>query len=678
MAYGNWSSEQTKVVWSRTSQYNASSTVYSTTVHWKYRQDNAANKTQIEIIKLVFRQHLVSQGWGMSGSILSYGVGFSDVKTETNQTLSAKEYFTLDCGRQKEFTHDSSGNFSGKIYWKCSVNSSDSHRPTQSSYTSFTPSIPKLTPLSGLTLDKSTVDAGGTIKFTTSNNADQTYKLYYSWYGSGWTLINGNVGASCTWTVPVSFCHSMSSTTSNAIIFKLESYSGSTKIGETTAKATITVPTNLVPSISSVTAVETVKIGADLLTEKFGNYLQGKSRPKITVNAAGSYSSYISSVSIQFEGVTYSGSGITLNTVTGTGARDIKVTVADSRGRTATKTIQITAIAYNDPAISKFQVTRCDASGNATDEGTCVKIVYSFSITSLNNKNSKSLSLQYLNGSTWTNLKTDCAASAYSATDASFISGSLFSVDNSYQYRAVITDSFGTKVVSASTSPSFALINWGSSGKTMAIGQVSSNDGSFEVGVPAKFNKTVNGYRVGRGAPYVNCFAIMGADSGLEIGRYIDFHNASDSIVDYDARIMITGNQALSTEATINGVTITNVNWKAVPYAAGFTTYSGLSALRVRKTNRLVEIRGEISPTKEFANYSEDSVLVGTIPEGFRPDSVVQFLCQGSGTCIFLVRIKSTGQVYIDRYRYTNANGGGFRDPFPSGAMLLIHGTYFI
>lgn len=88
-----------------------------------------------------------------------------------------------------------------------------------------------------------------------------------------------------------------------------------------------------------------------------------------------------------------------------------------------------------------------------------------------------------------------------------------------------------------------------------------------------------------------------------------------------------------------------------------FTNYyaSGSEAPKYRRVGNTVEIRGTVKPLKEIA-YSTDYTTIFTLPNGYRPSSSVFTLCQGSGSCVWLMRVDNNGDVGFTRYRNGDAS----------------------
>ena len=249
----------------------------------------------------------------------------------------------------------------------------------------------------------------------------------------------------------------------------IECYNGATKITESSEPTiNLTLPLSIVPTISSVSVVETV---ANLAT-KFGVFVKSQSKLKITAVANGVHGSTIKSYSHSVENAVYTGAQVTTGVLSTAGTVTIKTTVTDTRGRTATKTTNVTIVDWFAPSISAFTVSRANSDGTLSEEGTRAKFTFTYSIAPINNKNDKDIKIQYLNGSTWTTLTT---LSAYSANEGTYLSTIDFTVDKGFEFRFIANDYFvRTDGLKKSFGPSCSLINWNQSGRSLSFGAPST------------------------------------------------------------------------------------------------------------------------------------------------------------------------------------------------------------
>lgn len=195
-------------------------------------------------------------------------------------------------------------------------------------------------------------------------NSSFTHNLKYEFGSLSGTIATG-VGASVSWTPPLSLATAMPNKTSDWGQIVLETYSGSTKIGQTNCILTLNVPDNVKPTLGSITLTDSNATVKNLLNTA-NTFAQVMSNIQVTFNnASGAYGSTISSYRAEIVGKnqsTNSNNG-SLGMMNFNGTVTIRATVTDSRGRTSNAVdVQATVINYFTPQIS-FTLQR---SGSAS------------------------------------------------------------------------------------------------------------------------------------------------------------------------------------------------------------------------------------------------------------------------------------------------------------------------
>lgn len=379
---------------------------------------------------------------------------------------------------------DSAGSVSISVYMIVNAGSSGQQSSTQSASLRYD-SRGETTP----SVNKTSAEIGTSVTITTKPYVSSfSHKLYYSTDGGKSKVSIGTVSAGTTtksWTIPTSLASQIPSDASLLITIVCETYNGSSKVGgDKTCTLTATVPSTYKPSISSVSISEATAG----LASQFGVYVQTKSTLKIVTSASGSNGSTIKSVSVACDGFTYSGTTVTTGTISSSGNVSVVVTVTDSRGRTASTTKTVNVVAYSAPAITTSTVTRANSSGTASDEGTYALINYAYSITNVNNRNTHTFSIQYKSGSSWITLVTytDYVKSG------KYLSTRTFDVNSAFEFRFVVTDYFGSYTIEKSIDISFALMNFGANGHSMAVGMQSPNDSYFDLNLPTRIRQAMD------------------------------------------------------------------------------------------------------------------------------------------------------------------------------------------
>ena len=273
-----------------------------------------------------------------------------------------------------------------------------------------------------------------------------------------------------TFTPPLAWLVGIPNSTSGSMTAYVNTYSGGVFIGETSKTITLSAPASVVPTITSVTAARvdgTVPAG-------WGVYVQNKSSTNITINgAAGAYGSTITKYETTMSTTTKTGQTTnftlpTSGTVTFTGK------VTDSRGRTATSTVNISVEPYTPPSIATATLNRSTSAGVDDTNGTYGEVLADYTYSLVNGsgtaKNSVTTLVEYkiLGGSTWTN------AGTFSDNVSKVFGGGGLSTDNQYEVRLSVTDAFSTTTWSAILNTAFVTMDFLAGGRGIAFGKVAS------------------------------------------------------------------------------------------------------------------------------------------------------------------------------------------------------------
>lgn len=358
----------------------------------------------------------------------------------------------------------------------------DQFSSSSQSYSQKLTTIPRATTP---TLSASSVNMGASVTINmprASSSFDHT--LTYK-FGSATGTIGSDLGTSSAWTVPLSLASQVPNGTSGTCTITCKTYNGSTLIGTKTVSLTVKVPSSVVPSISALTVSEAVSG----LNTKFGAYVQNKSKLKVTITAAGAYSSTIKTYKTTISGKSYSGNSFTSGVLASSGTVTISTTVTDSRGRTASKSTTVSVLAYTAPKITKLNVYRADANGAQDYESTSVNCIYAWSISALGNKNDKTYLFEYKAkaSDTWTAL----ASGGEYTFNSSRIFTDIAPTDASYDLRLTVGDYFGSVVALAEIPTAFTLLDFHSSGKGLAFGKVSESENQMEIDMDMSIYKDI-------------------------------------------------------------------------------------------------------------------------------------------------------------------------------------------
>ena len=501
-------------------------------------QSVSENKTTVTI-KLTSTQSGASyNNYTLTGYYWTSVNGGTETKHSFTTTLpsnTTKTCFSVDY----TFSHKADG--TGSISVRTSLNTKIS-AGTVTKSASLTPTrIPRATTP---TLSATTTEMNKSVTINCPRASSSfTHTLKYT-FGSGSGTIGTGIGTSKSWTVPLSLANQIPNATSGSGTITCDTYNGSTKIGTKSITFKTTVPSTVVPTISSVTLSDPKGY-----LSTFGGYVQNKSQLKVQVASSGAYSSTIKSVSITAFGITGATNPYTFTSITSSGTKSVSVKVTDTRGRTATTSKAFTVLSYSNPTISKLSASRCNSDGSPNDEGAYIKINYECSILTLNNSNSKNILLRYKpqTSSSWTNLLnvSEYSRNTYIISQAD--------INNAYDVSLKLTDSFGSVEKIWKVSTAFTLMDFNESGKGVAIGKVSQGD-FFEVNMPLETTSTIN-------STHTDIAFNQSRAGGGAVGFGVGVGGTNRGIYDYTRNDwMIYRNSLIANTNVVNGDTNFNGN----------------------------------------------------------------------------------------------------------------------
>lgn len=329
--------------------------------------------------------------------------------------------------------------------------------------------------------------SAGTISISRASSSF-THTLTYTFGSATGTIATKTSSTSVSWTPALTLANQIPNSTSGKVTITCSTYSGNTLIGSTTCTATLSVPSSVVPTLTSLTATRV----DGTVPSSWGIYVQNKSKVTLAINGAtGSRGSTISAYSITGGGYSGTSSSLTTGLLTTSGTITFTAKVKDSRGRwSEEKTVSISVVAYSPPTFTNYLTQRCNSSGTVTTNGTYGRGLINFSYASCSGKNTITTAVAYKRST----------ASSYTTTSVTFTSGTAFtfgggnlSTDYSYDIRYTLTDAFGSIVVVDSLSTASVLMDFKSGGTGIGIGKVAETDNLFDVGMNAKFRGMVSG-----------------------------------------------------------------------------------------------------------------------------------------------------------------------------------------
>ena len=390
------------------------------------------------------------------------------------------------------------------------------------SYNQVLTSIPRVSTFS---LNTSTVTLGSTALTVTINKSSSsfTHKVYYK-FGNINVLKYDGSGTSTSFTPSISDCSQIPNAVSGTGQIVVETYNGSTKLGQNSANITLKVPDSVKPSFNSLVA----ELVANGINTSYG-YVQNKSQCKLSISGSvGSYGSSITNYYISGGGFTSNSATATTGVLTQSGSITFSAYVTDSRGRRSdTKTVTINVKEYANPKILEFTAQRCLANGQLDEDGTYAKVYTNYSYSNLSGSNSLTASMMYRKTGDSTFVK--CAEKPVQGGTIVIGSGKL-DTTFAYEVRFELKDNFTTIGQSVTVATSFVTLDFRKGGKGIAIGKASEKDGLFDINmdVDVKGKLTVNGKPVGANVDWNNVPSIN-VKGNIGLTGYIQLPNNGGS-----------------------------------------------------------------------------------------------------------------------------------------------------
>lgn len=206
------------------------------------------------------------------------------------------------------------------------------------------------------------ITAGVACTIHMNKQANFTHKVSYS-FGKKSGVIATGVVDNCSWTPPTSLLDQISTATVGYGGISVETYSGSTKIGDTkTCNFNLHLPNNSEPTIGTITLTEQ---HAGVKAKNANVTVQQISKKLVSVPVSAKYSASIKTVTC--DGVALSNNngtytGYISNKSNGT----YKVTATDSRGLQSSNTVTQTFYEYAKPFITATLKRESETSDNGT------------------------------------------------------------------------------------------------------------------------------------------------------------------------------------------------------------------------------------------------------------------------------------------------------------------------
>lgn len=341
-------------------------------------------------------------------------------------------------------------------------------------------------------------------------------------------------------------------------------------------------------------------------------------------------------------------------------------------------------LAYKKPSITNTAVTR-------SEDGTTVHVAFVwssyFDVTSI------AVRLMSSAGTTTTN------PSGSGKSGSGDVTFSNLNPEIAYTVLISVTDSGGTWSVAKTTPGMVIAIDFKAGGKGASVGKVAELEGVFDIGFKTRHLGGML-YPVLENGTDLNDLLTPNVYSGNNASS-TSYGNCPITTGTFTLEVMSSGPSGqVYQRLTLCDKSKSTVyerfyytsawgewygGWIYPVLDSNFTMYGTSEAdnkPRYRKNGNMVEVRGVVTPTVQLPKSGDNNTAnynIFTLPNGYRPNSPIYIIAQGSGNCTWLLRINTSGEVGFSRYRSgdTNANVSPGADG-ASGTWLPFQATFFI
>lgn len=473
---------------------------FTARLYWSDEYDIATNTSKVSITKIQFSTTWYGVVYYLNGTVSVNGsavASFSSTRgghlfkpqrpASTFYDMSVASGFAAPPYASGSIAHNNDGSktttISISVYGYTTSGEYGSGWSVSGSSAITLTTIPRA---SSMSIAKGTLGVAQTIEVSRASTAFSHTITYTCGTASG-TICTKSTSESISFTPPLSLASQNVSATSVNVMFKLQTYSGNTAIGSTVTKTvSMEIPASVVPTVSL-----TVSDAKNYLAT-YGGYVQSKSRAKVAVTGAGVYGSSIIGYKIICGSSSATGSSATFDLPT-SGSIKIKATVTDSRGRSASKSVTITVVAYAAPSIKIASLLRQNEDGSQNAQAPYAKATFSATITSLDNKNSATYAFLYrVRGTTaWTQEALTDLTGQYTLRGATH--GFAADVNAAYEVAVKATDDFGSVISAYSTIQAIgALLDFDKTNNAIGIGQRATTTDTLTIGLYTEFLNGTN------------------------------------------------------------------------------------------------------------------------------------------------------------------------------------------
>lgn len=292
------------------------------------------------------------------------------------------------------------------------------------------------------------------------------------------TKIADKIPTDTTWTLPADWKNKFPDS-SVKLLVRVYTFNGNTNLGRIDAPLiTVKPSSDMLPECNISVSDTTINFN------RYGGFVKGQSKLKITLNNTFKYGATLNSQSISINGTKYQSGTQTVDIYDS----QIEITgkVTDSRNGTTTSNKTIDILDWYTPIIESVEIERCKENGEIDGNGDYIKITYSVNIANLNNKNTKTLTVELKKQGEQNGITKNVPLSLYKSNGSIILPcSSDYAWDISLRLKDAFTESIYIQLVGTG----FTLMDFHNSGRGMAIGKVSEKSEVLDVNLQTDFRK---------------------------------------------------------------------------------------------------------------------------------------------------------------------------------------------
>ena len=324
------------------------------------------------------------------------------------------------------------------------------------------------------------------VVFTTSGT-DATYAATFTLGSYSGTATSTT--KTLEYAIPIAWCNALPNAATGQANVTCQVKYGGVVYSSFGANLTVSVPTSIVPTVTSITLADKTSTP---VPSAWNMFIQHKSGVRVSaITTAGAYSSTISKIKLQVGtqsiSQNYSASSLPqIDVITQSGSLTCTVTVTDSRGRTASKTATVTFVPYAAPKFTNCVSERCLANGELDNDGTYFKSTTAVSFSTCNGNNTITLTVKYK--------KTDAVVYGSETTITPGVNtcgNNDLDTEFSYDVMYSVTDQFCTVTFTDYISTAIYLMHFLHGGKGVAFGQKATTENYLDCAFKALFRDDV-------------------------------------------------------------------------------------------------------------------------------------------------------------------------------------------